>query len=45
MTRTSKDKTRKENSRMCSVAYNALKIEATDPNHRQASAILQQLLY
>lgn len=45
MTRTSKDKTSKENSRMCSVAYNALKIEATDPKYRQASAIPQQLFY
>lgn len=33
MTRTSKDKIRKENSRMCSVSSNAVKIEATDPNH------------
>lgn len=45
MTRTSKDKARKENSKTCSVTSSALKIEAIDPNHRQASARLQQLSY
>lgn len=45
VTRTSKDKARKENSRTCSVTSSTLKIEAIDPNHRQASARLQQLSY